>query len=42
MPTVDTIRYGMDTSGDEFNAWIKEGKLWNVNKDSAFIAAQVA
>ena len=37
LPTVDTIRFGMDTANDEWNSTIAEGKLFNVGKDDAFL-----
>ncbi len=40
LPTVTTIRFGTDTSGDEWNSTIASVKLWNVGKPNAFLQSE--
>ena len=42
LPTVDTIRFGMDTANDEWNGPIAQGKLFNVGKPNAFLQSITA
>ena len=42
LPTVDTLRAGMDTSGDEWNSTIAEVKLFNVGKPNTFLTSETS
>lgn len=42
LPTVTTIRVGMDTSNDEWNSTIAEIKLFNVGKPDSFLRSIAA
>lgn len=42
LPSVDTIRYGMDTVGNHWNNTIKGGKLWKVDKPEDFVLSIAA
>ncbi len=42
LPTVTTSRFGIDTSGDEWNSTIKWGKMFGVGKPNGFLQSSTA